>query len=454
MSIKLIIWDLDGVLISSKRTHFEALNKALEDFNEKSISYAEHISQYDGKPTKEKLLLRGIPKEKHDFINKKKQEYTFDILEEEISINGKLIDIFKKLKEEEYVINVASNSIRYTIQLVLFKLGLMRYVDYIVSNEDVEYGKPRPEMYLKCMINSNVGPKETIIIEDSYVGRQGVYNSGAYLCAVNSPEDVTYELIKSTITKFNGDKPKWRSNNMNILIPMAGAGSRFVQANFTFPKPLIDVNGKPMIQVVVENLNIDGHYIFMVRKEHYDKYDLKHMLEIIAPGCSIVIVDKLTEGAACTTLLAKDLINNDNQLLIANSDQYIEWDSSHFMYSMQNEHVDGGVLTFESVSPKWSYAKVGEDGFINEIKEKSVISNRATVGIYAWKKGSDYVKYAEQMIKKDIRVNGEFYVAPIFNEAIQDSKKFKVYDVDGMHGLGDPNDLMYFLEYIKGKNIL
>jgi HAD superfamily hydrolase (TIGR01509 family) len=445
MSIKLIIWDLDGVLICSKRTHFEALNKALEDFNEKPISYTEHISQYDGKPTKEKLVLRGISKEKFDPINKKKQEYTFDILEEEINKDDKLINIFKKLKEEGYLVNVASNSIRYTIQLVLFKLGIMRYVDYIVSNEDVGYGKPRPEMYLKCMINSNVGPKETIIVEDSYVGRQGVYNSGAYLCAVNSPEDVTYELIKSTIVKYNGDKPKWRSNDMNILIPMAGAGSRFAQAGYTFPKPLIDVNGKPMIQVVVENINIEGHYIFMVRKEHYDKYDLKHMLEIVAPGCSIVIVDHLTEGAACTTLIAKDLINNDEQLLIANSDQYIEWDSSHFMYSMQNDHIDGGVLTFENTHPKWSYAKINDEGYITEIREKSVISTMATVGIYHWRRGCDYVKYAEQMIQKDIRVNGEYFVAPIYNEAIQDGRKFKIYNVNSMSGLGTPEDLNIFL---------
>jgi len=451
MSIKLIIFDLDGVLIDSPDVHYESLNKALLYYKEDPISYKDHISKYDGKPTREKLILKGIKKEKHDLINKKKQEYTFNLLETKIVKSEKFIDIFKRLKSEGYIINIASNSIRYTIQLVLFKMGVMQYIDYIVSNEDVENGKPHPEIYLKCMIHSKVGPRDTIIIEDSYVGRKGAFNSGAYLCAVKNPEEVTYELIKATVAKYNGDKPKWKGNSMNIVVPMAGAGSRFVEAGYTFPKPLIDVNGKPMIQVVVDNLNIEGHYIFLVRKEHYEKYDLKHMLQIIAPGCDIITVDKVTEGAACTVLLAKEFINNNDQLLIANSDQYIEWDSSHFMYMMQNDYIDGGVPTFHNTHVKWSYAKVDSEGFIEEIREKTVISNHATCGIYHFKKGSDFVKYAEQMIKKDIRVNSEFYCAPVYNEAIQDGKKFKIYDINIMKGLGDPNDLMYFLEYIKGR---
>jgi len=418
---------------------------------EEAISYKDHISIYDGKPTREKLVLRNIDSSKHDSINKLKQEFTYELLEETLKEDSKLIELIKKFKSEGYLINVASNSIRYTIWLILYKLGILKYIDYIASNEDVIQGKPNPEIYLKCMINSRVGPKDTLIIEDSYVGRQGAFNSGAHLCAVLSPSDVTYELIKSCIDKSNGLKQSWKGNKMNIVVPMAGAGSRFIQANYTFPKPLIDVNGKPMIQVVVDSLNIEAHYIFLVRKEHYEKYDLKHMLNVIAPGCDIVIVEKLTEGAACTVLLAKDYINNDNQLIIANSDQYIEWDSSHFMYSMQSDHIDGGVLTFQNTHPKWSYARIDEDGFIQEIREKQVISEHATVGVYHYKRGSDYVKYAEQMIAKNLRVNGELYVAPTYNEAIQDGKKFRIYDVDKMLGLGDPNDLTYFLEYIKNR---
>jgi HAD superfamily hydrolase (TIGR01509 family) len=370
--IKLIIFDLDGVLIDSKKIHFETLNKALTDYNIEPITYEEHIAKYDGLPTKKKLILKGIEQELHESINNKKQEYTFKIFETTINENKELISLFETLKKEGYIINVASNSIRYTVLLSLFKLGILKYVSYVCSNEDVEKGKPYPEMYLKCMLQSKVGPRETLIIEDSYVGREGTFNSGAYLCPVNNCLEVCYKLIKTIINKANNVRNKWKGNNMNILIPMAGAGSRFLQAGYTFPKPLIEVNGKSMIQLVVENINIEGQYIFIVRKEHYDKYNLKYMLDIIAPKCKIICVDELTEGAACTTLLAKEYINNNEQLLIANSDQWIKWDSSDFMYSMQKDYIDGGILTFENTHPKWSYVKINNEGFVTEVKEKMV----------------------------------------------------------------------------------
>ena len=233
---------------------------------------------------------------------------------------------------------------------------------------------------------------------------------------------------------------------MNVLIPMAGAGSRFAQAGYTFPKPLIEVNGKPMIQVVVENLKIDAHYIFLVQKDHYEKYNLKQLLNLIAPDCDIVIVDGMTEGAACTTLLAKHLIDSDKPLLMANSDQYVEWDSNEALYEFSASNADGGILSFKATHPKWSFAKTGEDGFVSEVAEKNPISDNATVGIYYWKHGSDYVKYANQMIDKNVRTNNEFYVCPVFNEAIQDGKKVRLKMIDKMWGIGTPEDLNYFLE--------
>jgi dTDP-glucose pyrophosphorylase len=233
---------------------------------------------------------------------------------------------------------------------------------------------------------------------------------------------------------------------MNVLIPMAGAGSRFEQAGYSFPKPLIEVRGKPMIQVVTENLNIDARFIYVVQKSHREKYNLDTLLNLISPGCKIVEVDGVTEGAACTTLLAKGFIDNDEPLLMANSDQFVEWNSSEFMYKMVEQDLDGGIVSFTATHPKWSFAKVDEDGYVTEVAEKNPISDIATVGIYYWKKGSDYVKYAEQMIKKDVRVNGEFYVAPVFNEAIEDGKRIKTFGIKEMWGLGTPSDLEYFLQ--------
>lgn len=239
---------------------------------------------------------------------------------------------------------------------------------------------------------------------------------------------------------------------MKILIPMAGAGSRFAKEGYTFPKPLIDVMGKPMIQVVVENLDFNCEYIFLVRKEHIVKYEgILDTLQRITNGrCNYVEVDELTEGAACTALLAKHLINDDESLLIANSDQFIEYQSENFESLKNLTNVDSMVFTFNAVHPKWSFVKTNSRGFVTEVAEKKPISDIATCGIYWYRRGSDFVKYAEQMIEKDIRVNGEFYIAPVYNELIQDSKTLIPFYVENMWGIGTPEDLKYFMENYHG----
>jgi len=239
--------------------------------------------------------------------------------------------------------------------------------------------------------------------------------------------------------------PKWTDTNLNILIPMAGAGSRFQQAGYTFPKPLINVNGQPMIQTVINNLNFNGNYIFVVQKEHRKKYNLDTLLNLLTPNCKIIETDGITEGAACTTLLAKEFINNDKPLILANSDQYLIWDSNEFMYKMHEQDADGGIVTFEATHPKWSFAKINEQGDVIQVAEKNPISNIATAGIYYWRKGSDYVSFAEQMIENNIRVNNEFYICPVFNEAINANKKIKTHNIEKMYGIGTPEDLEYFL---------
>lgn len=233
---------------------------------------------------------------------------------------------------------------------------------------------------------------------------------------------------------------------MNILIPMAGAGSRFKNVGYDLPKPLINVKGKPMIQHVVENLNIEASYIFIVQKKHRKLYDLDILLKKISKNCKIVETDGITEGAACTTLLAKEYINTNDPLFISNSDHFFEWRSNDFFNQCLNEEMDGNITVFNSTDPKWSFVKLNGNGYITEVAEKKVISNIATAGIYFWKKGSDYVKYAEQMICKNIRVNNEFYVCPVFNEAIKDNKKIKTFNIEKMWGLGTPEDLQYFLK--------
>jgi len=454
--IKLVCFDLDGVLVESKQTHYLALNLALSEIGENYvISESDHLKSYDGLPTKKKLELlnkeKGLPKEKFNTVWNRKQELTNDVIKQKVNENIAICNLFKKLHDDGIKIYVCSNSIKQTTKMYLLRLGLLEWVDDYISNEDVKYPKPHPAMYIKAMLDSGCSPCETMIVEDSHVGITAANASKANVCIVKDTNEVNIENIYNHINKYRSVlKTPWRGTKMNILIPMAGAGSRFTAAGYTFPKPLIEVRSKPMIQVVVDNLNIEANFTYVVRKEHYDKFNLKHMLNIITPNCNIVCVDALTEGAACTTLLAKEFINNQEPLLIANSDQFMEWNSSEFMYVMSSGKCDGGILTFENTHPKWSYVKIDNDGYVTELKEKQVISNKATVGVYYWSRGSEYVRYAEQMIGKNIRVNNEFYVAPVYNEAIADGKKIKIYDIDKMWGIGTPEDLNYFLENYKG----
>lgn len=460
--IKHIIFDLDGVLVDARDLHYDALNLALESINPKYIiEREEHLSTYDGLPTKKKLSMltekKGLSETQHNTVWRLKQEKTIDLINQ-MEHDLEMRSVLQKLKGCGYSIHVASNSIKHTIKMMLVRKGLIEYVDEIFSNEDVKNPKPNPEIYLHSIIKAGVSPKETLIIEDSHIGRKAAIESGAHLFPVRNPQDVIFKDIEKKINDMDKAKtvikPKWQGGSMNVLIPMAGAGSRFEKAGYVFPKPLIEVNGKPMIQTVVDNLNIDAKHIFIVQKYHCEKYNLKNMLSTISPNCEVVEVDGITEGAACTTLLAKDFIDNDRPLLMANSDQFVDWDSNEFMYSMIGDSIDGGILTFNSTHPKWSYVKLNDDGFVCEVAEKNPISDIATVGIYYWNKGSDYVKYAEEMIAKDDRVNGEFYVCPVFQHAVNDNKKIKVFNIkrEDMWGLGTPEDLNNYLLNYKGSS--
>ena len=364
--VKLIIFDLDGVLVEAKNIHFDALNKALGKY---AISWNEHLSTYDGLKTYQKLDMltnkKGLPAKDHQNIWEQKQKYTLEMLGD-LKPNNNLKRVMSKLVEDGYKIAVASNSIRKTVLTVLSKLSIIEYIDLIISNEDVENSKPHPEMYWQTISKKKCLPEETLIIEDSPYGLLAAARSKSHILRVKNPKEVTYKNISNKIKQIKmGNKqniPAWRDENLNVLIPMAGAGSRFEAAGYTFPKPLIEVRKKPMIQVVIENLNIKANFIYVVQKEHREKYNLDALLSLITPGCKIVETEGMTEGAACTALLAKEHINSNSPLFFANSDQFVEWDSNEFLYKMNETEADGGIVTFEATHPKWSFAKIDEKG--------------------------------------------------------------------------------------------
>lgn len=238
---------------------------------------------------------------------------------------------------------------------------------------------------------------------------------------------------------------------LNIVIPMAGAGSRFVKDGYKDPKPLIPVHGVPMIKVVINNLrpSITHRFIFICQKAHVDAYGLQQKLTNWAAGSVVIGIDGLTEGAACTVLQARTYIDNDEPLMIANSDQYIDININDYLATMDSGNLDGIIMTMRADNPKWSFVALGKDGLVSRVVEKEVISNEATVGIYNFSRGKDYVAAADAMISADERVNNEFYVAPTYNNLISSGKSFGIYNIGedsaGMYGLGIPTDLEAFL---------
>lgn len=459
MKIKLLIFDLDGVIVDSRKIHYDSLNMALRDIDEKYvIPLEEHLLKYDGLPTTKKLQLltstKGLNPELYNKIWSLKQEYTNKLLNENVTRDDKLRDIFSILKKEGYQIYCASNSIWNTIKTILLKKEILTFIDYFISNEEVKKPKPSNEIYLSCISRSGFSANETLIFEDSPVGLKAAKDSGAHVCHILNPDCLTLSKITDIIDNIQRQEEKAfkkEYKNINVVIPMAGYGSRFAKEGYLLPKPLINVNGKSMIEVVINNIGLNANYIFIIRKEHLIKYNLECFLKNIVKNCKVVVTDTVTEGSACTILLAKQFINNDTPILIANSDQFLEWNCESFLYEAESEGVDGCISTFElsNGDRKWSYAKVDETGKVIEVKEKEVISNNATTGIYYWKKGRDFVKYTEQMIERNIRVNNEFYTCPVYNEGIKDGQIYKISICKKMWGIGTPEDLQYFLKNYK-----
>jgi NDP-sugar pyrophosphorylase family protein len=237
---------------------------------------------------------------------------------------------------------------------------------------------------------------------------------------------------------------------LNVVMPMAGRGKRFADAGFTDPKPLIPIHGRPMTEVVIANLRPSRphRFVFLILREHAESFGFDRHLRSWAPECEIVFVDRVTEGAACTVLLARELIDNDEPLMIANCDQWVDVSIDDYLAAGDDPDVDGVIMTMWADHPKWSYVRFDGAGRICEVVEKQVVSNEATVGIYNYRRGRDFVCAANRMIARNLRVNNEFYVAPAYNELLAEGYRLRVHNVGreyaGMYGLGTPEDLRIF----------
>ncbi len=234
---------------------------------------------------------------------------------------------------------------------------------------------------------------------------------------------------------------------MQILIPMSGAGKRFADVGYQKPKPLIEFFGKPMIEHVLENLGAENDYVLCVQESHYRaEPDLFENLKNKVNRLEIVLVNGVTRGAAETCLLAKHLLDPDKLLFIANCDQMMVWDQTPFEEWFDAEPLDGVMFVFDSNSNKNSYVELDHNGIAIRTAEKQVISPYATNGIYVWKRAKDFIWAAEQMISKDIRVNNEFYVCPVYNENIARGDRIGIYYPQEHWPIGTPEDLEIYIE--------
>ena len=237
---------------------------------------------------------------------------------------------------------------------------------------------------------------------------------------------------------------------LQIIVPLGGKAARFQERGYTFPKPLIEIGSRSMIELVLENLAPPKphQYTFICRKEHLAQFYLGDMLRLLAPGCRILPLEQDTAGALCSVLLAIDELKPDEDLLIANGDQFVSTSLAPFYRACRKPGIDGCILTFTATHPRWSFVKTGTEGYVVATAEKKPISKQATAGVYYFRRARDLIVGAEKMIVKGLTTSGQFFVCPVYNELILAGKKITTHHLpDGaMHSLGTPEDVELFLK--------
>lgn len=440
---KLAIFDLDGVLCDLKDVHFDALNAALVQCGQSPISRDDHLTRFDGLPTKSKLALLGIHGDLANKIDQIKQSETLKAIRLHIKPDPKLAMILHDCIAFSYLLAVISNARRETVGLCLELLSVEYLFSWVYTPDSVHASpKPSPEMHIALMKKANACPHTTVVFEDSPAGLRAAHESGALVaqvCGKLNRRDVADAIGRQR------ELYRYQWPDLNVVIPAAGHGRRFKDAGYDVPKPFIDVVGRHMIDRVAENLGLAGECLAIVPEcGRFYNTSLRH-----------IYIDRFTNGTTETCLEVEDIINGDRPLLIANSDQIIEWDHLAFHYFCQHTYLDAVVTTFDcpEKSPKWSYVELSPDGLVARIAEKDPISTTACCGVWFFKHGSEFVKYAKRLIAKNVRVNGEYYLSLVVGLMIADGKKVGTFKVNKFHSLGTPEDLQAYLSYRKDHRV-
>jgi HAD superfamily hydrolase (TIGR01509 family) len=445
------IFDLDGVLVEFKELHkyafIQAWNECMPAY---PINDEYHTAHLEARSTRQKLDVLatnfGIIYDRQQVADRK-QAITATLLESAHTYQRTRLAL-EWAHTQGIPMACCSNSIRSTVLTSLAKIVPLSYFSLILSNEDVQHPKPHPEIYEHAVQLLGIPKESAIVFEDSAVGKEAARAAGLRVIDIVDAMDITTSFLLHSLAH----RARPAIQHCNVVIPMAGLGSRFQTAGYTVPKPFLPVFGKPMFEWVISNIIPDSlrPYVsvhIIVRQEHIDRFR-----ELNVHNYNLHTVPQLTEGAACTVLTVKDAINNDDPLVIANSDQYLDWDADNFYRCLSHPDYDGVISSFyqpNSSDLRWSYANIDSEGHVTDVQEKKFIGPIATTGIYGWKRGADFVRDAETMIERNIRVNNEFYVCPVYNQSIARGAHIRTLHCEKMWGLGVPDDYEYFLQHYR-----
>jgi dTDP-glucose pyrophosphorylase len=231
---------------------------------------------------------------------------------------------------------------------------------------------------------------------------------------------------------------------MNIVVLLAGDSKDFQDRGYVYPKYLFEINNETLVQKVLNSLiPLHGKLHLIIRKEDNDKFYFGQTLRILAPNASIITVENSTKGAVCTALFAIEHINTEEELLVINGDQLIKTPLLDAIESFKKRYLDGGIVAFSSIHPRWSYVLTDSAGFVVQTSEKKPISNQATAGCYYYKKGNAFIEACIRVIKKDVCTNGLYYISSTYNELILQQKKIGVFDISRQDYLSFATYQMY-----------
>ncbi|KAI8914580.1 hypothetical protein EDD86DRAFT_244766 [Gorgonomyces haynaldii] len=353
--------------------------------------------------------------------------------------------ILGALHDDGYLLYCSSSKNYNHVLQLLNQHQITEYFSMVLSRDQIKKPKPSPETYYKCCLAAGLSTKEVMIIDASQDGKQSARASG---CHLFKPETVTLDAIKEQIqliNEFEGNNPVitvWQQH-VQVIVPLAEHDDAFIKAGFA---PLVEVNGKLMLQNMVQNLNMSADFIFVVSHEMCEKYKLKYFLESLDENSKskIVFFEGKTPTVGAQVLACADVLDPNEPVIVTSCSQYLEWDSNAFLYALANPSVDGGVLTFQNQHPRYAFVSLDERGWIVDADLHKPISLNACAGIFHFKKAKHLIKYTSTAVARGLDTVDRFGIVYAFREAVKDGKKIRNYQCRRMWELSSPKDVDYF----------